>query len=256
LVKQKKLQESDYAPFFYPTVMTVLKFIEELASKESDQTAKEAAASLRGKLRVLADDPNFNSWSSFSLEAADYAYIDLHYIKNLSSFPAIYLYLFLKALKEMRRENPHRPKLFVNDEFHNISRYPTFAKLFEVLAREAPKMNIYQFLISQDPADVEHIKQSIGTRVFLKAAPLVEGVESAAKEFEDRARQVFNLNDEAVRELSTLPRFMPLFVYSGGHFTLAPPVSEVKLKLFESREITEIITPDGIRIKKTYVEEE
>ncbi len=248
-----KLKEKEFDFLKHPTVNTVLKFLESLRGVSKSDV--EAIDGLVKKLEEIRKIPNFSGWSTFSFKRREFIYFELSKIKESTLFAPLYLLIFTRALKEMRKVSPEKPKLFVNDEFHNITRYSQFKTLFEVLLREAPKFNIYTFLITQEPNDLKELVNLLGTKILFKPAPEVEGAVGEETTFEIQAREVFNLSEGAYRELRNLPKYTPLVVSASGYFTLSLPVGEAEKLVFESRKHTEIYTKDGHRIVKSYREE-
>jgi len=250
----------EYKVFSYPRTVDVIRIAKDLKLGLPDSATEELKAfdSLIRKLKVIAGIQNFKYWSDFSSSKAKLTYFDLSFIKGTSYFVPLYYAIYTKVVKEMRKLPVHTRKFFFSDEFHNITRIPLFAQAFEVLVREAAKYNTYLFMVTQEPIDIpEVVANNIGTKIFLKKA--VEGEKEstgADMKFESSMKDYLKLSDEVVKVYSRLPKYTSLFVYSGGFFTFRVPLKRVELTLYESRTITEIETPDGIRIKKSYVEEE
>jgi len=233
-------------------VISVLKgFIQELP--ESEKGKKKALLGVREKLKMISQINQFRYWSSFELPDRDFIYLDLAYIKEHSLFVPIYSAILYKVFKTLKKEKIDRHKFVINDEFHNVSTVPTFAKAYEKLIREAAKFNVHLWLITQEPTDFpKALVNNIGTKVILRPAGELGGAKEGA--FIRSVLEHFSL--DLPESAFDLPRYTPLFVYPSGWFTMRAPLSEVEFTLYESRKITEIETPDGIRIKKTYVAEE
>jgi len=247
-----KVPLPSFKVFKVPIALDLKTAVDSLRKSLTQEELKHLD-SLLVKLSVIADNPQFTAWSEFYFdESLDFFYVDLHYIKSNKFFQTIYLAILNELFSVFSSPSVFSvPKLFIADEFHNVSRIPAFSSYFEILIREAAKRNFSLLLLSQSPKDFpEGVNENIATKVILRA---YKGEESFLKS----CKEVFGMSDEAIAYYKKLPRYTPLF-YLGEKefFSLRPEIDEFALKVFESRTITEIKTPDGIIIKKTFVEEE
>ena len=256
------LKEHDFDNFKYPTINDVIRMLNKMENNlpEGDKQSREVLTGLTFKLKAVEGIPNFKYWSDTSISGKDFVYFDLNNLKGTSLFVPAYMGILVRTIRQLKKADPKKIKLFINDEFHNVSKYEVFSKFFTVLAREAAKYNIYLVFISQNAEDVsKETASNIATKVFLKPAsdePSTGKKESPSALFEESVKEHYALNKEVVNQFNNLPKYTPLFIYPSGWFTLRMPVDEYKAKVFESREITEITTPDGIKIVKSYVNTE
>ncbi len=256
-----KIEEvvSLYPMFKYPRTVDIIRIARELKKNlpESAVDERKALEGLIRKLNVVAGIKNFRYWSSFTTGKQKLIYFDLSFIKETTYFVPLYYAIFTKVLRDMKRLPVNSRKFLFSDEFHNITKYRLFADSYDVLIREAAKFNIHLFMVTQFPKDVTpEIATSVGTKIFLKPAVDTGSSDSPSKQFEEELKSYYRLTDEVVRAYTSLPKYTALFVYPGGYFTFQAPLKKVELTLYESRKITEIETPDGIRIRKSYVLEE
>ena len=247
--------EKEFRNFFYPTVFDLLRVLKKLKELSRNRLEKETLERLIYKIKGVTELENFNTYSSVSFSPVDYFYVDLHYVKEVKDlFVPLYLALLNKTMKMVSKFPFSTPKYLSVDEFHNFTRYKAFENYFEVLVREAAKRNIYLTFISQNAEDLpERIVHNVRTRIILK------GQEGSRKEsdFLDSVRKRLSVPDEALKRYAELPRYSALVVYGEGSFFGASfPVTDESLKVFESRKIPVLKTPDGIVIKKSFVEGE
>jgi len=246
---------SEFKTFDYPVMADLLRKLKQMRELSRSEIEKRVLEELIFKVNSLTEIENFSTWSSISFTPVDYLYIDLHYVKEIKElFVPLYLALLTKVMKLLSRHKFSTPKYVSVDEFHNFVSYEAFVKFFETLVREAAKRNIYLTFISQNVEDVpERILYNVRTRIILK------GQEGSSREsdFIKAAAKRFALSEEAVKRYAELPRYSALITYGEGEFFGASfPITEASLKVFESRKIPVLKTPDGITIKKTFVEEE
>ena len=258
-------KESDLKMFFYPTVTTVIRLVDAFL-KNVDEEEKKIILSLSKKLKALKEIPNFSAWSGEVLENKDFIYIDLHFIKKHSLFVPIYLALMTKILKATKDFS--KVKLFVLDEFHNFTKFAEFKRFFDTLIREAAKRNMFFWFITQYVKEIpEEIAVNINTKVLLKPVEAQEegGEEGSDSSNKGNGKEISAFSQgvsrigipmNALKRFEELPRYTPFFFYGNGFTSLNPPLDEVKLKVFESRKIPVLETPDGFKIIKTFVEEE
>lgn len=255
-------KDPEFKMLDYPIVGDVINALKEIRTEvgiDSDD-GKEIGELIR-KLEAIKGKANFNSWTEFLIRDRDFFYYDLHFIKNSDIFVPLYMAVLYKTLKALEHSFSV-PKLFVADEFHNLVKNPKFKDFFEVLVREAAKRNISLGFISQNADDIpDEIALNIGTKIFLKPLSVSVGEgESKDKEysaFEESIKRKFKIPSSAIERFRLLPQYTAFVVYGdGGFFSMQFPLTEAKKKVFESRTIPVLETPDGIRIKKTFVEEE
>jgi len=248
----KKLKP--FEVFKYPILVDLVRILKILAEKSLNEGEKKAFRELATKLGYLTEMENFSSWSSMSFSPVDYFYIDLHYIKDVKEiFVPFYLAMLKKTLKMLGKLPFDVPKYLTVDEFHNFVNYKTFEKFFEVLVREAAKRNIYLSFISQNADDIpKGVVLNVRTRIILKGQ---EG--SRDSDFLDSVKKYLNVPQEAIERYKELPRYCALVNYGEGEFFGAQfPVTKESLKVFESRKLPVLKTPDGIVIKKSFLPEE
>jgi len=244
----------EFKVFDYPTLVDLVKVLKKMREETRIKEEKRILEELAFKMNTVSQIENFSTWSSSSFEPVDYLYIDLHYVKELDLFVPIYLALLTRTLKMLSKFPFNTPKYLSVDEFHNFVKYKTFTDFFEVLVREAAKRNIYLTFISQNVDDFpEKVVLNVRTRIILKGQESSGGKTS---DFLDSVREKFRLSDSTMERYKELPRYSALITYGeGAFFGTSWPTTKEGLMVFESRKIPVLKTPDGIVIKKTFVEE-
>lgn len=257
-------RDSDFKMLDYPIADDVIRVLKEIRTEVGvdSEDGREIGELIR-KLEAIKGKANFNSWTEFLIRDRDFFYYDLHFIKKSDIFVPLYMAVLYKTLKALEHHFS-MPKLFIADEFHNLVKNPQFKEFFEVLVREAAKRNISLGFISQNADDIpDEIALNIGTKIFLKPLSVSVGGGEEKEErqreysaFEESIKRKFKIPAVAIERFRLLPQYTAFVVYGdGGFFSMQFPLTEAKRKVFESRTIPVLETPDGIRIKKTFVEE-